>query len=111
MAKAQRKLTSEERKICEELAGAALPALGIKLSSAEREALVSGGKVSLQKRSALRRLRRLTTNRPVSVAIGPKRRNKAIAPYGLGAGDKSCVVGFSSCDEASVERVGRISEA
>jgi hypothetical protein len=52
MAKAQRKLTSEERKICEELAGAALPALGIKLSSAEKEALVSGGKVSLQKRSA-----------------------------------------------------------
>ena len=35
MAKAQRKLTSEERKICEELAGAALPALGIKLSSAK----------------------------------------------------------------------------
>jgi hypothetical protein len=35
------------------------------------------------KRSALRHLRRLPTNRPFSVGIGPKRRNKAIAPYGL----------------------------
>src|SRR5262245_32171741 len=52
MAKAYRTLTSEERKICEELAKATLPALGITLSSAERETLVSGGKVSLQKRGA-----------------------------------------------------------
>src|SRR5262249_58182491 len=52
MARAERTLTSEERKLCEEIAKTTLPALGITLSSTERETLVSGGKVSLQKRSA-----------------------------------------------------------
>jgi hypothetical protein len=52
MAKAQRTLTAEERKICEEIVDSTLPGLGVTLSRSERETLVSGGKVSLQKRSA-----------------------------------------------------------
>jgi hypothetical protein len=52
MAKAKRTLTAEERKICEEIVDSTMPGLGVKLSRSERETLVSGGKVSLEKRSA-----------------------------------------------------------